>query len=147
MSDTLSRINSDLKTALKSGEGARVGFLRFVRSHIQNREIEKRGKGGSGELTEEEVREVLRKEAKRKKESIELFRKGSRGELAEKEEQELRWLMEYLPPVPTRDDIVRVVKELKEKGVTDFSAFMKEAMPRLEGADGKEVSVVVKEML
>lgn len=147
MAGTLLKLKDDLKAALKAREGNRAEFLRFLLSHVHNREIEKRGKGESDEVTEDDVTDVLRKEMKRKKESIRLFQEGKRDDLAEKEIRELEWLALYLPLGPTREDIERVVRELNEKGMRDFPLLMKEAMSRLPGADGKDVSAAVKALL
>lgn len=147
MSETLFKLRDDLKLALKAREEERVGFLRFLLSHVHNKEIEKRGKGVTEEVTEDDVLDVLRKEMKRKKEAIRLFSEGKRDDLAEKETKELEWLTFYLPPLPTKGDIERIAHELKEKGIHDFSTFMKEAMIRLPGADGAEVSAAFKKVL
>src|SRR3989344_3525556 len=130
----LDQLNQDLKSAMKAGEKERVEFLRFLFSHVHNREIEKRGRREDGNLTNKEVQDVLLKEKKRKLESIELFEKGGRGDLAEKEKRELLILSPYLPAAPTRDDIINVVTDLKSSGTVEFSTIMKEAMKRLPGA-------------
>ncbi len=72
------RISGDLKEAMKSRDDFKVGTLRFLLSSIQAREIEKRGKGLGEELTDEEVMEVLKKEAKKRRESFEIYEKGGK---------------------------------------------------------------------
>ena len=140
------RIAEDIKTAQKNGETERLGVLRFVSSAIHNREIEK-GAQATG-LPDEEVLSVLQKEAKKRRESIDLFRKGNREDLAEKEERELKLLEPYLPPALSRVDIEKVVDELRASGVSDVNGLMKAAMARLRGqADGRLVREVIEEKL
>lgn len=86
-------INKDLKQAMKEKNELLVLVLRSINSEIHNKEIEKKGK----ELTEEEVVEVLMKEAKKRKQAIEAFEKGGRSDLVEKEKKELEILKKYLP--------------------------------------------------
>jgi uncharacterized protein YqeY len=143
----LVQIQGDAKTALKAGDAVRVGVLRYMLSQIQNRSIEKRAKGEI-ELTDEEVRDVLQKEVKRRKESIELFRKGGRVDLAVKEEQEVKVIELYLPPALDPSVIEGVVGELLLSGLRDFNVVMREAMQKLKGkADGKVVSEIVRKKI
>ncbi len=140
----LEKLQADLKTSLKSADRPRADLLRLVLSQIRNREIEKRGKGDANPLTDEELVDVLRKETKKRKESMELFEKGGREDLKAQEEGELKIILEYLPPVPTHEDIVAVVDALRKEGLSEFPMLMKEAMKKLQGADGGEVVRVIK---
>ena len=81
----LKKITEDLKTAMKSGDRARVDVLRFVLAGIQGAEKDKYAKAPGVALTDEEAVAVLQKEVKRRKEAIELFRKGNRTDLVTKE--------------------------------------------------------------
>lgn len=134
----------DLKTALKGGDRLRGEVLRFVSAQLQNRAIEKRGKGDSADLTDAEVLEVLKRDVKKRKESIALFEKGGRADLVTKETAELAFVTPYLPPAPSTEDIVKVVAELRAAGITEFPVLMKAALARLKGADGGEVAKVIK---
>ncbi len=144
----LERIRSDATAALKAGDQARADALRFSLAQIQNREIEKRGTGNKDPLTDDEVMDVLRKEVKKKRESIELFRKGGREDLATKEERELGYLQGYLPAEPTAEEIETIVRELRASGLNDFKSIIREAMKRLKGrADGKAVGAAIQKVL
>ncbi len=140
------RIGEDIVKAQKNGETERLGVLRFVSAAIHNREIEK-GAKESG-LPEEEVLAVFQKEAKKRKEAIALYKQGSRNDLAEKEERELKIIQGYLPPELSREDVAKIVDELKAGGISDANGLMKAAMARLKGqADGRMVKEVVDEKL
>lgn len=98
------------------------------------------------------VLEVIAREAKRRRESIEAFRQGNREDLVAKEEAELAILMTYLPAQMTRDEIVKAARQVVEtvgaKGPGDKGRVMSQLMPQLKGkADGKLVSDVVTELL
>jgi len=144
----LERITGDLKTAMKSGDHARVDALRFILAGVQGAEKEKFAKAPGVALTDEEAISVLQKEAKRRKESIELFKKGNRPDLVSKEEADLKILSEYVPKELSVEEVEKVVEALIAKGVSDFNSLMKEAMKELKGrADGKTVGEVVKRKL
>jgi uncharacterized protein YqeY len=141
------KINDDLKIALKAGDTEKVGVLRMLSAVLHNREIEK---GKDAKLTEEEVLQVLTREAKKRKEAIELFEKGGRPELAEKERAELTLIEAYLPKQMAREEVIAAVEKILA-GLADKSnagLVMKAVMQELKGkADGKMISEIVKEKL
>ncbi|OGY97885.1 MAG: hypothetical protein A2855_02335 [Candidatus Liptonbacteria bacterium RIFCSPHIGHO2_01_FULL_57_28] len=141
----LERIKEDIKGAMKSGDRERLEVLRFVNSLLQNRAIEKRTAGQSDVLTDEDIMESMRKEVKRRKDAIELFKQGGRNDLVEKESKEVEIIQSYLPAAPTEEQVREVVQQLRQEGLSGFPVLMKEAMKRLKGADGNLVSKVVKE--
>ena len=140
------RITEDIKVAQKSNEPERLGVLRFLLAQIKNREIEK-GAQQTG-LPDAEVLAVLQKEAKKRREAIELFKQGKREDLAEKEAAELKVLEAYLPAQLTRADIEKVIDELHKGGLTDLNGLMKAVMQKLAGqADGKLVREIISQKL
>jgi uncharacterized protein YqeY len=142
----LADITNDVKTALKAGDSERAGILRFVIAQIKNREIEKRTKeGGDGALTEDETMDVMRKEIKKRRDAVELYRTSGHEDVAEKEEKEIALIQSYLPAAPSEADIRKVIAEIKAGGITDFGAIMKAAREKLKGADGALVSKIAKE--
>src|SRR6185369_2394408 len=102
------KLKEDFKVAFKAGDTEKRDTLRYLSSQIQNKEIEKRGKGDASPLTEEEVLDLLTKEAKKRQEAIELFTKGDRADLAEKEQKELVIIQAYLPAQLTREEVAAI---------------------------------------
>jgi hypothetical protein len=145
--ELLKKISEDIKTAMKSGDHFRLGVLRMVNSALQNKKIEK---GKDGVLTEEEVMQVLTKEAKKRKESVVAFENGGRPELAENEKKELAVIEVYLPKQMSREDaakeVERVLATISDK--SKFGLVMKEVMKELKGrVDAGMVNELVKEKL
>lgn len=141
------KISEELKTAFKAGNAELTGLLRLLVSQIKSKEKEKFG-SQEGSLTDEEVLDVLKKEAKKRKEAIIIFEQGNRKDLADKERKELSMMEKYLPAELSKEDVRKVAKEVIASGITDFGKAMKETMARLKGqADGKVVSEVIKEEL
>lgn len=145
----LGKIKSDLLSSLKAGDKFRADTLRFLLSVIHNAEIAK-GKGET--LTGEELAELLQKQVRRHRESIEAYKKGDRADLIEKEEKELEVIRTYLPKQLSDEEIEKLAKEaIKEVGASgpqDMGKVMGALMPKVKGkADGSAVSRVVKELL
>lgn len=134
----------DMKTALKSGDKLTLETIRMIRAQLKNAYLAK-GK----ELKEEEVIHVLNKEAKRRKESLELYQQGGRDDLAEKESQELKIIHSYLPKGLKKSEVEEIINQvIKETGAEsprDMGRVMGEVMSKVKGrAEGKFVQELVK---
>ena len=146
------KISDSLKEFLKAGKSFEAGVLRMLLSAVHNKEIEKRGKGLEPALSEEEITEVLAKEAKKRKEAVEIYSKAGRDNLAEKEAEELKIVKFYLPPELNREEIEkaveRAVKKTGASGPKDIGKAMGEAMKELKGrAEAGTVSEIVRKKL
>jgi uncharacterized protein len=135
-------VKSDLTTAMKAGERARVGALRLILSELQKAAKE----GSDDELA------VLRRERKRRVESASAFRAGGRDELADQEESEARIIEGYLPAELSDAEldalVATAVAETGAEGPRDMGKAIKHVMAAAGGrVDGKRVSGKVKEAL
>ncbi len=143
----LEQIQNDLKTALKEKNELQVSTLRLLLSEAHNRQIEKQA-----ELVDEDIVGVLRKEVKKRQESIEAYEKGGRQELADKESKELIILSKYLPQEMSPEELEKIVKEVivevGAQGPSDFGKVMGVIMGKVKGKiDGAKVADAVKKLL
>ncbi len=143
------KISLDLKNAMKAGDKVRVETLRTLRAALLEKNVEKRPAGGM--TAEDEIAAVM-SQAKKRKESIEIFRQNGRNDLADVVEKELGIIQEYLPKQLTAEEIESAVKSvIAEAGAAsakDFGKVMPAAMKVLKGkADGKVVQETVKRLL
>lgn len=142
------KIHEDLKAAIKSRSEFDLGVLRMLSAALHNREIEKRTSGQSPTLTEQDVLDVLTREAKKRKDAAALYLQGGRKELEEKELKEVTIIQKYLPAQVSAEEIEAVVKRVIASGAKDFGSAMREAMKEMRGrADGKAVGEAVKKLL
>lgn len=146
------KISNNLKEALKSGDAFKAGTLRLLISALHNKEIEKKGKGQESILSDEEVIEVLSREAKKRREASEIYSKGNRDDLADKEKKELEIIMGFLPtqlsPEEIEKVILAVIEQVKPQGPKDFGRVMAEVMKELRGrAEAGVVSEIVKKKI
>lgn len=143
----LTRINDDLKVAMKSSDAVRVSVLRMAKAAIKNVQIEK-----NRELSDEEILSVLSSMGKQRRESIEQFSRAAREDLAQIERQELAMLQSYMPAQLSSDEvekfIIQAIQESSAQSEADMGKVMKVLMPKIKGvADGKWVNTRVKELL
>jgi uncharacterized protein YqeY len=141
------RLEEDMKSALRAGEKLRLGVIRRARAAIKNAEIAAREP-----LDDAAVERVLKGIVKQHRESVEQFEAAGRADRAADERAEMAVVEEYLPEqldAVTMEPVVAAV--IAELGATEpkaLGAVMKAAMARLgSAADGKEVSAIVRRLL
>jgi uncharacterized protein YqeY len=139
------QILADLKEAMKAGEVQRRNTLRLLSAAFKQAEVDERK-----ELSAEDALKILKKEAKRREESITDLEKAGRD--ISDEQAELDLISAYLPEEMDRATIEAHAREaIAESGATspkEMGDVMKILMPRLGGqADGKLVSEVVRGLL
>ncbi len=144
------KIREDLKDSMKKGEATRTSTIKMVIAAIANKEIEL-GKKDEG-LSDEETLNVIRSEAKKRKDSMEEFQKGGRPELVLQEKSELMILETYLPPEISDEEILAVVKkgiiDSQAGGPVDFGKAMKVIAPLLKGkASGNRIADILRKEL
>jgi len=144
------KITENLKESMKKGDALRTSTIRMLISAIHNKEIEL-GKKETG-LSDEETMDVIRSEAKKRKDAVSGFEQASRPELAQSEKEELAILESYLPPEISDEELLAIVKKgIIDAGATspaDFGKVMKILSPLLKGkASGSRIVDAVKKEL
>ncbi|OGG13536.1 hypothetical protein A2875_05300 [Candidatus Gottesmanbacteria bacterium RIFCSPHIGHO2_01_FULL_46_14] len=144
----LQALQTEVTQALKSGDRVRVETLRFLLSAIRNSAIAKYGNKGQEAMTDEDVLEVIKKQVKTHRESIEAFASAGRQELANTEKAQLAILESYLPKQVSDEDIKKILEPVVASGEKNFGLLMGQAMKAVKGqADGGRVSAILKQML
>lgn len=139
----LDRLNEDMKTAMKNKEKDRLTVIRMVKASLQNEAISK-----GRDLSEDDELQVLTREVKQRKDSLQEFKKANRLDLAEKTENELEIISKYLPEQLSDDEleqiIVNTIQELKASSKKEMGKVMSAIMPKVKGkADGSKVNQLV----
>ena len=141
------RISQDIKKSMKEKAVLRLSTLRMALAEFQKKEKEK------GEPVSDEAGiQIFQTMVRKRKDSVEQYRKAGREELAQKEEQEILILKEYLPEPLTeeqvRDLAIKTISELGIKGPKEMGKVMGSLTKQLSGkADGGTISRIVKEEL
>lgn len=143
------RLVEDMKVAMKAKEEGKVrlSVIRMARAAIKNAEIDKKI-----EFNDEQVVEVLTREVKMRRDSLEAYENANRPEEIKLLHEELAVLMEYLPQQLSEGEIRRLVQEtvaqVGAQGPKDLGKVMGTLTSKTKGrADGKLVNQIVREIL
>ncbi|MFU8821666.1 MAG: GatB/YqeY domain-containing protein [Gammaproteobacteria bacterium] len=142
-----SRLQEDMKQAMRSGDKARLGVIRMALAAIQQREVDERI-----ELDDAAVLGVIEKMIKQRRESVEQFRAGGREDLATKEAAEIELLSTYLPEPLGEDELAALIDDaIAATGATsmkDMGRVIAQLRAQAQGrADMAVVSARVKARL
>ncbi|MCF8563334.1 GatB/YqeY domain-containing protein [Alicyclobacillus tolerans] len=141
------QLSEDLKQAMKDKDKLRLSVIRMVRAAVKNKEID-----SGTTLTDDEIVQVVQKELKQRRDSLQVFESAGRTDLADEVKSEIDILMTYLPAQLSDDELQSLVQEAiaqagaKSKG--DIGKVMPVVMPKVKGrADGKKVQQMVQALL
>lgn len=109
------QIKAELKKAMMEKNAERLSVIRMISAAFTNEMVSEArissGKPSDEPLTDEEALKVLKREAKKRKDSIDQYTNAGRPELAEDEMKELTIIEEFLPAQMTREEIMKRVSE------------------------------------
>lgn len=142
------QLRNDLKDAMKARDDVRRGTIRMALTAISKEETA----GEAHELSDDEVLAVLSAEAKRRRESADLYVQNGRDDLAAVERDELAVLETYLPSQLDDAELERVVDEAITEAGADSPKQMGQVVKTVlakvgNRADGKRVAALAKAKL
>ncbi len=154
------QLNADLRDAMRANDEVRKTTLRLLLTSVRNAEIPPEGRNDPAssegprrlDLDDDAVLNVVRKEIKQRRDSIDLYKKANRQDLASKEEAEANILAAYLPAQISRDEIAVIARSIIERagasGPADKGKVMPAVMAELRGkAEGRDINDVVSQLL
>ena len=143
-------ISNDMKEAMKAHDKDSLNTIRLLKSAIDMYLVN--NKLDRNTCSDEIVVDVVSKQVKTHKESIEEFKKGNRQDLVDKLLKEIELLSKYLPKQLTEEEINtemdKVFDKVKPTSIKDMGLIMKELTPIFKGkADMKTVNEIVRSKL
>ncbi|TNJ64132.1 GatB/YqeY domain-containing protein [Paenibacillus hemerocallicola] len=141
------RLNDDMKQAMKNQDKFKLSVIRMIRSAIKNVEIDQKKT-----LDDNEVLDILNREIKQRKDSLQEFEKADRDDLAESVRKEIEVIAVYMPQQLTEEEIHAIVQQtIQETGASskaEIGKLMSALMPKVKGrADGRLVNQLVQQLL
>ena len=145
--DLVNRINEDMKSYMKAQDKEKLSVIRMVKGAMQLKKVEVKR-----ELTDDDVIDIISKQIKMRKDSIQEFVKAGREDLANQYESEIEILSTYMPSQLSRDEVIEIIDEVFNKinptSPKQMGLVMKEVTPKVKGRfDVSEVSKIVKDKI
>lgn len=141
------RIESDYIAAYKAKDSVRLAVLRHLKTAVKNREVEQ-----LRPVSDDDCLELIARQIKQRKESIDQYAKHGRADLAEVEQAELGVLVDYMPQPLTDDELAQaieaLIRETGAAGPKDMGKVMQALTAAYKGRyDGKKASDAVRARL
>ena len=148
MPDLETRIQSDMKDAMRARETEKLQAIRLILAGLKQHKVDNR----LDTLSDEEIIPLLNKMAKQRRESITQYQENNRVDLAEKEIFELDVIKQYLPTPLSDEEINSIIQAaLKETGASsmkEMGSVMANVKAKVAGrADISAVSAKIKDAL
>ena len=146
----ITRINEELKQAMRDKDTTKLNVLRALKSSITNASLQK---GNVNEvLNDTEIIGLIRKEVSKRQDSINAFVSAMRDDLILKENNEIQVLNKFLPEemsdLKLETYIVDTITELGATTKKDMGNVIKRVVHIVNGrADNKRISKMVGEKL
>ncbi|MDA9675933.1 GatB/YqeY domain-containing protein [Pseudomonadota bacterium] len=143
----LDALNQDLKAAMLSKDVIARDTIRMLISDIKKFEIDERV-----EADDSKIANLINKNVKQRRDSIEQFKNGGRDDLVATEQNQLDVILKYLPEQLSEEEIHALIQEaitaVSAEGMKDMGKLMGHLKPQFEGkADMSIVSKLVKNLL
>ena len=138
-------LREDLKKAITSKDKIATNAIRSVIAAIGN-------EGKEAANSEEKVLKTIKKEIKKRKDAIDLYKENNRNDLRDIEEGELKILEKYLPEQMSEEEVkkevLKIYDSLESAENANMGTLMKESMKQLSGkADNGAISKIAKEII
>jgi len=143
MSQLTDTLMADMKTAMKEKDTVRKGVINLIRAGIKNQELDLKR-----ELTGEEEIQIVQRELKQTKQSLEEAEKANREDIVAAEKEKIAIIEQYLPKQLSKEELLELIQSLGIEKGTPMGQAIGQVMKEVAGrAEGKVVSETVREYL
>jgi len=147
MSQLKTKLQDDLKEAMKNKDAFKRDAIRFLMSALKQIEVDERK-----ELSDEDIMKIIQKSLKQREDAISAFQEAGRNDLVEKETAEAALLKSYLPQQLSDDALKGILqKHIAALGITsmkEIGKLMPVVLSECAGvADGKRINLIAKTLL
>jgi uncharacterized protein len=147
MTSIAERLLNDLRTAMRDRDKPRRELMQFTRSEIHNEEI-RQGR----ELSDDEILDLIRRQIKQRRDSMEQFEAGGRQDLVDAESSHIAVLQQYLPAQLSSEELEKIAGDIAAQLDLAGPADMGKLMPPLREAvgaraEGRDVAQAARSVL
>ena len=138
------QLKKDMIDAMKNKDKEKLTVIRMFKAAMDQEHIDRKR-----EINDDLLIDVVNKQIKMRKDSIEEFTKGNISDLAQKTQEEVDILMKYLPEQLSDEEVLKIIDEafskIQPNGMKDMGKVMGIVTPEVKGkADMKKVSEIIR---
>ena len=139
-------IETEYKNALKAKDKNKISTYRLILSSIKDLDISNRSGPNKKETDDEDIKKLLKKMAKQRAESIDIYKKNNRTDLLEIEQSEYDILIGFLPKQLSEEETKKIcedtIKSVGASSMKDMGKIM--GLLKAKHADSLDFSKVSK---
>ena len=141
------KLMEDLKSAMKEKNEIKKNTITMIKAAVIQFEKDKQV-----QLNDEQIVDIISKEAKKRKDALVEFEKSGRQDLVDQTNEELLVIKAYLPEELSVEELEKIIeetiKEVQAIDMKDMGKVMQAAKAKTTGrADGKTINEIVKKKL
>ncbi len=141
------KLMEDLKDAMKNHDEVKKNTVTMIRAAIKQIEVDKKVV-----LEDNDIVEIISKEAKKRKDALAEFEKAGREDLINQTNEELAIIKSYLPEELSQEELEKIIidtiAEVGAETMKDMGKVMQAVKTKTAGrADGKTINEIVKAKL
>ena len=145
-------IETEYKNALKAKDKSKISTYRLILSSIKDLDISNRSGPNKKETDDEDIKKLLKKMAKQRSESIDIYKKNNRADLLEIEQSEYDILIGFLPKQLSEEETKKICTEIISKlganSVKDMGKVMGELKKNYaDTIDFSKAGMIIKNLL
>ena len=132
-------IETEYKNALKDKDKSKISTYRLILSSIKDLDISNRSGPNKKETDDEDIKKLLKKMAKQRAESIDIYKKNNRTDLLEIEQSEYDILIGFLPKQLSEEETKKICTEIISKLGANSVKDMGKVMGELKKTHSDEI--------
>lgn len=137
------KLLEDIKTTMKARDQKKLTVLRGLNAAIKQVEIDTRT-----ELKDEQIKDIIQKEIKKRRDTIKFAKDAGRTEIVEDSENEIALLSEYLGKQLSEQELGSLIQKIIADGADNIGKVMGALNKDYKGQfDGRLASELIKSNL
>lgn len=146
------QLKEALKSAMVAHDAQKISTVRLILAAVKDRDIASRGTAKDGQISDDDILQLLQSMIKQRRDSIAMYQKGGRQDLVDNEQKEVDIIRSFLPKQMTPDEmkaaVEAVIKETGAAGLKDMGKVMAALREKYAGRmDFGAASGIVKAVL
>ncbi|WP_112322708.1 GatB/YqeY domain-containing protein [Oceanibium sediminis] len=115
------RLTQEMKDAMRAKDTRRLSTIRLINAAIKDRDIAARSEENTEGVSDAEIRDIMAKMIKQRRDSAQAYDEAGRIELAEQEREEIEVIQSFLPKPLSESEVQKAIASaIEETGASSI---------------------------